>query len=216
MGRRTAAAVLGLLVVVVVSETPARASTRVGRDDPGAAAAIRALTGATDDATARDLPSDFAQVMGYSPRLQRVGGRDVLLRADGGCSSPLGPTSYDFTPACRQHDLGYDLLRYAARTGHPLGGWARHAVDRAFGEHLHARCSTVACHATADLYAGAVDLNSVRQLYRVPAVETPLHWLGSLVAGLVVVLLLGGRRTRRPAAVSASRGSRSSSSAVPA
>ncbi|GAB3594384.1 hypothetical protein GCM10027446_18150 [Angustibacter peucedani] len=203
MGRRIGALVLGLLVFVAVSGSPERASAQGTGDDRSAASAVRALTSSTDDATADDLPADFTQVMGYTPQVQQVGGRDVLLRADGGCSSPLGATAYDFTPACRQHDLGYDVLRYADRKGHPLGSWARHAVDQAFSTHLHQGCDTRACAALADVYAGAVDLNSVRQRYLVPSVETPFHWLAALLAGLVASLLLLGLRRARTAAVMA-------------
>ena len=83
------------------------------------------------------LPADFASVMGYVPA-EEAGpdGRLLAVRSDATCSSPFGGTRYGFDQACRVHDLGYDLLRYAARTGQPLGSSARQALDAAFGERM--------------------------------------------------------------------------------
>ncbi|HET8616331.1 MAG TPA: phospholipase A2 [Actinomycetales bacterium] len=136
------------------------------------------------------LPADFALVMGYRPVVSH--GR--LLRPDGSCSSPFGPTAYGFGDACRAHDLGYDLLRYADRKGHPLGPWAREAVDDEFDRSLHGRCTgaraTASCHAAASVYADAVRLNSVRQGFGVPVTESPTRPLVGLGVGLVVAVLL--------------------------
>lgn len=144
------------------------------------------------------VPSDFARVMGYEPVLS--GGR--LVRPDGSCSSPFGPTDYGFGDSCRAHDLGYDLLRYAERKGQPLGGWARQAVDHEFDRSLHGRCSadraTATCAAAASVYADAVRLNSVRQGFGVPVAEGPARTLLGLGVGLVVAVLLAGGKGPLP------------------
>jgi Prokaryotic phospholipase A2 len=118
----------------------------------------------------------FRQVMGYRPATARLPG-DPAVRAvkpTGACSSPLGATSFRFGLACKAHDLGYDLLRFAARTGRPLGADARQQLDDRFERDLHAQCATRqgagrrACDALANLYAGGARLNSWRQHYRAP------------------------------------------------
>ncbi|TDD98251.1 hypothetical protein [Jiangella asiatica] len=150
------------------------------------------------------LPADFAAVMGYVP--QMVTGEDGavhLIDADGGCSW-LGNTSYGFDRACQSHDLGYDLLRYAADRGDELGSWARRAVDDRLSADLRARCDEVdggaACRALAGAAQAAVTVNSWRQGYGVPREEQPWPYL--LAAALVVVAsvasLAGGRRNRTP------------------
>jgi len=222
MGRRLLALVTGALVFLVVSGTAALAGSAHGGPDAAAARAVRALTRAVDDGTTAVLPADFARVMGYRPVLQDDGsGHEVLARADGGCSSPLGDTAYDFSLACRRHDLGYDLLRYAARQGHPLGSWARVAVDHAFDVHLHSRCTDGACRLAADVYADAVWFNSVRQWFRVPVVETPAHWAMAGAAGLLALVLsaqvlAGSRRSVAPQPERDDRKPRHAGTAVPA
>jgi uncharacterized membrane protein len=202
LGRRLARLALALLgaglVFFAVSGSSAWAARTTGSSaGQGAAAALRALTSDADPRVVEALlPADFEAVMGYRPVVVRQGGDDVLERRSGSCSSPFGATRYDFSTACRQHDLGYDLLRYADRTGQPLGAWARAAVDGAFQRHLHARCHTLGCDAAADVYAGAVAVNSVRQLYRVPTVETSTSWLVAAGAGTLALLLGGWRRLR--------------------
>lgn len=89
-------------------------------DSSAAAQAVRAVTSGRPDAV-RQLPADFPDVMGYRPTVAPTG----PTRASGGCSSPFGGTRYHFTADCRQHDLGYDLLRYAEAKGRPLGPWDR-------------------------------------------------------------------------------------------
>ncbi|WP_426563962.1 alpha/beta-hydrolase family protein [Angustibacter sp. McL0619] len=207
-GRRLGHSVLALLGAVLVffavSGAPAWAGPRSTGRTTGSSDVAPALRALTSDAEPQLvdalLPNDFARVMGYRPVVVLDGGRDVLERRSGSCSSPFGATRYDFAAACRQHDLGYDLLRYADRIGHPLGGWARAAVDGAFLRHLHGRCSSAGCDAAADVYAGAVAVNSVRQLYRVPAIETSTSWSLAAVAGAVVLAVAWWRRLRRVAA----------------
>jgi hypothetical protein len=200
----------GLLVMASLAGWGRPTGTSVGDvQQPDAALVVRRLThppapggtarsaGAARTSAVTALPADFGRVMRYRPVLDD----GHLVRADGSCSSPFGPTGYGFDDACRAHDLGYDLLRYADREGHPLGPWARHAVDDTFDRALHARCSTVVCDATAALYSGAVRFNTWRQGAGVPVTERPTRTLLALLAGLVAALLLSGSGTsvgRRP------------------
>lgn len=185
MIQRILALAAGFLVVATLGGW-GQGHRPAGLDQPQAAAALRAVV--TDDPEAAHLlPPDFEAVMGYQPAVASTG----PTRANGGCSSPFGGTRYDFTPDCQQHDLGYDLLRYAKAKGHPLGSWARRAVDRRFADQTQARCHELGCRITAGFYIGMVEFNSWRQGYGTPVVEP----IGRLVipagAGLGTTLLLG-------------------------
>ncbi|RRQ00069.1 hypothetical protein CXF43_09290 [Corynebacterium bovis] len=57
----------------------------------------------------------------------------------GGCSSPV-PLPARFEPACRTHDLGYDLLRVAGRRGEPVPPAIRRGLDRQLADRMHAAC----------------------------------------------------------------------------
>jgi hypothetical protein len=119
----------------------------------------------------------FQAVMGYRPATARLP-HDPALRAvkpTGACSSPLGGTTFHFGLACKAHDLGYDLLRFASRTGQPPGPAARRQLDDQLARDLHAQCAASrrgagrrACDALADLYADGARLNSWRQRYGTP------------------------------------------------
>jgi hypothetical protein len=256
--RRTALPSLaGLLVLASVAGWGRPAGLAVGEvQQPDAARAVRTLTAevpaspptttdaagvalraapvahpvgeATPSSALADVPADFGLVMGYEPVVSA--GR--LVRPDGSCSSPFGPTEFGFGDACRAHDLGYDLLRYAERKGQPLGAWAREAVDDEFDRALHGRCtgdrSTAACDVAASVYADAVRLNSWRQGFGVPVAEGPARTLLGLVLALVVAVLLsfgtsegrgswtaGSRRRRPPARVVAVRGVTAAGASVP-
>ncbi|TDC48190.1 hypothetical protein E1212_21970 [Jiangella ureilytica] len=159
-------------------------------EDPAAAHAVRVLTGGSASAAqlAAALPADFAAVEGYQPvAVPGPDGAARLVDPAGGCSW-LGSTSYDFGPACRAHDLGYDLLRYATAKGGALGPWARHAVDDRFAADLRERCAAVsggaACAGLARATVGAVGFNSWRQGYGNPGDEAVWPYLlsGVLIA----------------------------------
>jgi len=100
-----------------------------------------------------------------------VGNRSWLWLRHGGCSAPTGDTgrSFNFRRACPTHDLGYDLLRFVGR-----GGSLRRAVEALFGRDLVSHCRgrsiflRPTCYAWADTYHTGVDINSLRQGYRVP------------------------------------------------
>ena len=168
-----------------------------GPEQPQAARAVRAISSGLP-ATADQVPADYATVMGYQPILLRHGGHAELTRADGSCSSPFGGTPYHFTAACRQHDLGYDLLRYANRKGQPLGAWARTAIDARFAQQTQGRCHQVGCWLAGGLYTGMVRFNSWRQGYGPPVFE-PLHrMLVPVGGGLVTAVLLALIPRSRP------------------
>jgi hypothetical protein len=169
-------------------------------DQPQAARAIRAVTGDRPDATSQ-LPADFRAVMGYLPAVAASG----PTRAGGGCSSPFGGTRYHFTAACRQHDLGYDLLRYANAKGQPLGPWARKAVDDRFAAQTRARCDGFGCRLTSGFYTAVVQFNSWRQGYGAPVVEPVGRLALPVGAGLATALLLGLLAPPRPRTWSWSR-----------
>lgn len=163
----------GILAAVLTAAALVTAPVPSGTGHPDAARAVRALVSQPAERALQALPEDFAEVLGYRPAIRD--GR--LERPDGECSSPVALPER-FEPVCREHDLGYDLLRYAAGRGQPLGPWAREALDARFGGELLRTCpadellGAPACSAAAHVAAAAVELNSARQLDG-PPVETP-------------------------------------------
>lgn len=150
---------------------------------PQASRALAVVISAEFDPARADalFPADFADVIGYRPvTASGPEGTPILLNPDGDCSSPIGPTTYDFTQVCAEHDLAYDLLRYAGRVGEPLPLEARQAADMMFAAELHARCDQLAlagpeygwCHTLAQSFAVAVEVNSWRQGYWPPEPES--------------------------------------------
>lgn len=121
------------------------------------------------------VPRDFSRRFGYQPTVS-----DGLLGdPSGDCSSPV-PLPREFLAACRQHDLGYDLLRYAGRSGRDLAPDARRSVDHQLGVEMTKSCSSrdesltrASCLAWADIAEGFVRINSARQDDAVPEPETP-------------------------------------------
>lgn len=157
------------------------------------AAAVLAFVWPVPSTAAAALPREPDGTVALEPLRPQSG--------DGGCSSPLGATRWNFAAACELHDNRYDLLRGAANTGEPLSGQARRAADADFAAQLSARCADrggldgLACRATARFYAGAVAVNSWRQQYGPPRSEPALPWLigsavGVLLATSVALSLL--------------------------
>jgi hypothetical protein len=199
MARRTVALLGGLLVIAALTGFGQRQPQR-HPEQPDAARAVRALTEGRAGAV-ESIPADFPAVMGYRPAVVWVHGRAEPIHPKGGCSSPFGETRYDFGTACRQHDLGYDLLRYADRKGEPLGSWARRAVDDRFARQVHQRCQGLACRAAAAAYTSVLAMNSWRQGYGVPVAEAGSRWALAGLAGLLVTVLLSLRVGARQAPV---------------
>jgi hypothetical protein len=120
---------------------------------------------------------------------------------------------------CKAHDLGYDLLRYAAKKGHPLALEVRAALDDRLSKDLHATCglnpmdSAGTCQVVASLYSAGLVVNAWHQRWG-PPVGDPL---GPMLAGVAVIACLvmfrlrGWLHVRRSApvpAVDAERGRR--------
>jgi len=183
----------GLLLAPTASSLPT--------PDRSAESALTALISQPAAAANAALPQDFRARFGYRPTVTQ----GLLGDPSGECSSPV-PLPAEFTAACRQHDLGYDLLRYAGRSGRDLPPDARRSVDTQLGIALEESCSSreeslsrATCLAWADIAEGFVRINSARQGYAVPESETALSIapgisLGVAAAGGVVLLVPGLRR----------------------
>jgi len=210
--RRMASLTAVTLTVMASTVTLAPATNAAAPAPPvqntKAAIAVTQLTSAAGPPV--PIPTDFAAVSGYTP--VQVDG--VLVNPNGDCSAPV-PLPPEFDTACKAHDLGYDLLRYAAHGGAPLQPWARQAIDRNLDQRMQQACTErteplaqTHCQAMAEVAATAVDLNSRRQGYGVPVVESffggsvqeaPSHsWLllGVVVTMLAGLLVLGSSRAR--------------------
>ncbi|MEU7220616.1 hypothetical protein [Nocardia iowensis] len=207
----TAAALTTMAATVFLAPAPhaVAASASAPVESAEARAAVTELTsGGPGSLTA--IPDDFSAQFGYRP--STVGGLVVNPRGD--CSSPV-TLPVEFETACKAHDLGYDLLRYAEQRGEPLGPWARQALDSTLDRHMHESCDTrtdpfsrARCNAMAAIASTFVDLNSRRQGYGAPVAESVLgaaetdsatSWqllgvLGAGVAGLGAALTMRNKR----------------------
>ncbi|WP_155980738.1 hypothetical protein [Nocardia sp. CNY236] len=217
---------IAVVTIGLLTLTPQQVATA----DPAVESSLAraAVVGLTDDLPREPVvPPDFPRLYGYHPRM--VDG--LLVNPQGDCSTPVSlPVEFDV--ACKAHDLGYDLLRYADRRGEPLGPWARQALDASLAQRMHRACAAreqslarTRCAAMASIAELAVDLNSRRQNYGAP-VDEPLldaavfrsaeRWkpfaaLAAGIAGLSIVLLARNRRRGgRPPEVGASYRSRAS------
>ncbi|GAA4816745.1 hypothetical protein [Tomitella cavernea] len=170
-------------------------AAEVDGDDGAASDAVRAvdaLLHADAHTALRRMPPGFPAYAGYRPAVED----GMLVNPAGGCSSPV-PLPASFAGACRAHDLGYDLLRYADAQGLQLGPWARRGLDAQLAERLHAVCAPheTVCRAAADAAAAAVDVNSWRQGYGVPLHEdVGLYALGGVGAAGAVFAAGSGAR----------------------
>lgn len=210
----------GLATAVGLTLAPS-ASSQPTPDQPAEQAIAALVMDSPENANAA-LPPDFSRRFGYDPAIT-----DGLLGdPSGDCSSPV-PLPVEFTAACRQHDLGYDLLRYAGRSGRTLPPDARKSVDERLGIELEASCATrgepvgrASCLAWADIAEGFVRINSARQDHTVPESESarsvaPGVALGVAGLGGAALALSTRRRLRAPVgrASAASRSHRGTKSA---
>lgn len=207
-GLTTTGRVLLLLVVVVGFGFFASRSAPPPEQGPphgDVAMAEQAAHALLDPRTAGEahehLPPDFRAVTGAGAGEEAAPDGTVRsVHIDGGCSAPWGDdgTRWNFDTACRAHDLGYDLLRYADAKGHPLDPALRDALDQRLTDDMHATCDTNprgsgrACHAVASLYAAGMDVNSWHQRWGPPTGEP----LGPLLAGVAAIGLLLAFRLR--------------------
>ncbi|MBP2338963.1 hypothetical protein JOF41_005141 [Saccharothrix coeruleofusca] len=200
---------VAVFVCGVIASRPAGATDDrpLTGDVAAAARAVEAMAHPRADHDPRaDLPADFGAVTHRRPEAVRTA--DGTLRAvdpNGGCSGPAGDTEWDFGAACRAHDLGYDLLRYAEHKGRPLDQQARRSLDTRLALDMHAQCeanprgSPSRCHAVAQLYAGGLAFNSWRQRWGPPGHEPVLAWgFGSAVVVFLLLARLPRRREQRP------------------
>ena len=207
---------VGVAVFVVGQPVAGAAVGSPVGENSAARVAVAELTGAHPGNAV--LPADFAAERGYRPVL--AGG--LLVDPGGDCSSPVRLPA-EFRTACRAHDLGYDLLRYADDRGQPLGPWARQAIDAVLEQRMLAACDDrhglhrAQCRAMAAVAGTAVDLNSRRQNYATPraeylfgirlagehlgyqflAIGAPAALVLSAVA-LLLAEIVRGRRRRKP------------------
>lgn len=211
----TAAALTAMAATAFLAPAQQAAAAAAPIESAQASAAIAELAAGTPHALTA-IPADFVASFGYRP--STVDG--VLVNPRGDCSSPV-TLPVEFDTACKAHDLGYDLLRYADQRGEPLGPWARQALDATLDRQMHQACaarvdsfSRARCDAMASIAHTAVDLNSRRQDYGAPVVEPLLDTadtgpatsgvlvgvLGAGIAGLIAALVVRNRR-RDPAPV---------------
>lgn len=109
--------------------------------------------------------------LGYTPVLEGT----LASRASGDCSSPV-PLPRSFEPACRVHDLGYDLLRVAHRHGADIPPGLRSDLDSLLGRQMRRSCDgDLLCVGAATVARAAVGLNTVRQGHGAP-VEERFWW----------------------------------------
>jgi|UPI0006802E06 hypothetical protein len=180
---RLAAARVGLTAVLAVSGSAAPvAAGSVVSDAPGAASGTPATAAATaaeqvagqvaDGATAEQVtvPDVLVADLGYRPVVED----GYLVNPDGACSSPVAlPTS--FTPACRAHDLGYDLLRVIDRDGRAVPAGLRRDLDDRLVDRASGTCGAgmggSGCRLVARGVAAALWLNTQRQGEGAPVAE---------------------------------------------
>lgn len=174
--------VTGFLVGTVAAAAPAPAAPGRAADtgltdphDTGRDTAIAALAAAreiADGAPGTDMVVPAVAVdLGYQPVVEQTS----AAKDTGDCSSPV-PLPQSFEPACRVHDLGYDLLRVAHRHQVPIPPGLRSDLDALLGRQMRDSCDgRAACTVMADVAHAAVHLNSVRQRHGAPVEET-LPW----------------------------------------
>ena len=191
-------AALGAVLSTVLIVAPAPAATV---SDKAATAAVEELA-RTGQAEA---PADFAKVMGYTPVVAKLAdGRLRSINPDGYCSVPGEGRPFAFDTACRAHDYGYDLLRYANRRGEPLAENARAEIDARLVDDLDSQCDQTtngsqyaACTATAEVFAAGVEFNSWRQMYAPPIDSSGIPRTSGLVLLVIIAGLAAAHRVVR-------------------
>ncbi|MFC0113695.1 phospholipase A2 [Kibdelosporangium aridum] len=200
---------LGVLAVTIAALTFGIVASRPAPPPehvpPGSdfAAAARTIEALLDPVSGVDplalLPADFSAVEKVVPgRLRAPDGTMRAVHVDGGCSTPLGDenTRWDYSVGCKAHDLGYDLLRYAEKKGHPLPADLRRRLDDQLSRDMHKQCelnpknSAGLCEMVADLYTADLVVNSWHQRWGPPRAEPISSWAVGL---LVVIFLFAGR-----------------------
>ncbi len=200
-----AAVLMALLLLVSGAGRPA--VELQGRGDPAAAHAVEVLIGSQRTGPGRraeliaSVPAGYFSVMGYRPTMIEINDSLSLAKPIGACSSPVH-LAFDMEPTCQGHDFAYDLLRYAAAIGAPLGEWARPLIDEWWYAAMHQRCDLLhsgavdlSCHAQVLATETIIDVNSWREGNGPPIEENPWRYLGALV--MLPLSLVGAARFRR-------------------
>jgi hypothetical protein len=202
---------LGLLLVRVdamprtpTGSTPDAVASPVGLG-PAAAAVTALVTAPAGQDPLAAVPADFPSLMGYVPVPMRMAdGTRRLAKPTGACSVPGGGAPFGFDQACKVHDYGYDLLRYAHATGQHQTAEARRQLDAMFTRDLHARCQLIGrglagagCHLVVELFTAGVSFNSWRQHHGNPAEERLPGWALGLVVPVLAAPFLSHLRGRR-------------------
>ncbi|OZD09158.1 hypothetical protein CH275_02670 [Rhodococcus sp. 06-235-1A] len=207
MSRNISRALICIAAATVAVTATTGAASRPPTTDTTSpvALAVHALVTESAEVATLTIPDDFSTVMGYRPRVQDA----MAENPTGGCSSPV-PLPSEFDSACKAHDLGYDLIRYAAATGKAVDpGWRR-SIDAQLESRMHAACVDRTsdgprrmCDAAASVAATAVDINSWRQSFGAPVAEPalPIASVGVLVALMALSSTLIVRYRRRPVTV---------------
>jgi len=165
------------------------------------AKAEQAIEDQLDPGSGRDpiavLPADFSEVSGREPvHMKAPDGTTRAVHPDGGCSSPWGATTWDYSVGCKAHDLGYDLLRYAETKGQPLSPDLRERLDDRLSQDMHAQCrynprdSAGTCEVVASIYTVGLVVNSWHQRWGPPRNEPVGVWS---IAMIVIMLLIAVR-----------------------
>ena len=216
MGKIGLALVVLLLSLVRVDAAP-RASLAMGSTAAAvapvgtgpAATALASLVAAPAASGAPAVPTRFRAVMGYTPVPVRMADRTVrLAKPSGACSAPGGGRPFGFQQACKVHDYGYDLLRYAHATRQRLTGEARRQLDGMLAHDLRAQCDAtrhglagLGCHGVAEAFVTGASLNSWRQHFGNPGHESPPWWALGFLLPVVAAPFVYRRRggvARRP------------------
>lgn len=167
--------VLGLLTLAISGAVHALAQPVSDNTDQASDLIASIVDG---EANLAQVPIEFIDDMGYVP----VPTGHELVNPYGGCSTPGGVGPDDFNDACKVHDLGYDILRYAERHGARLSAKARLELDwKLYGDLLET-CETATCSLTATAYYCAVSANSIRQGFKAPHTEPATPWMALVVA----------------------------------
>lgn len=209
---RVAVLVLGIAAALTV----AAPSTSAGPPTGTWSDAVTMLHDLDDGHQAIDhLPADFSQIMGYRPQLALLADGSVrVINPDGSCSVPGEGQPFDFAVACKAHDFGYDMLRYAARTHSALPATAREDIDNRLSSDLHNQCLTTgempatraSCDATVEVFRAGVGFNTWRQTYDAPMDQSGLPRTAGVVllCGLGVFGLIPRARRRLLASIAGS------------
>lgn len=177
---------VAVLVLTPIGSALAFAQRPTVPDHPDTAVerAVAALVGDRPLDALALVPDDFERRFGYLPVV--VDGRPA--NPGGDCSSPV-PLPDRFENACRTHDFGYDLLRYADATGTPAQPWARIALDAALIDQMHSTCSDPTCDAAAETARAGLAVNTWRQRSGPPVAESSADIAGSYLTRVGATLV---------------------------